>query len=123
MKCIVCYALAALRSSWSLVSHTGVVFGPLYRFYSQHVLPRLGGWVSGHPEAYTYLPRTAAVFPAGGTLRARDGNTGFYRRATPMPSVAGSFISIAPCAPPQWHRGNKEKCKSATTLALTPQEK
>jgi ubiquinone/menaquinone biosynthesis C-methylase UbiE len=21
--------------------------------------------VSGHPEAYTYLPRTAAVFPAG----------------------------------------------------------
>jgi len=43
----------------------GVVLGPLYRFYSQHVLPRLGGWVSGHPEAYTYLPRTAAVFPAG----------------------------------------------------------
>ena len=21
--------------------------------------------MSGHPEAYTYLPRTAAVFPAG----------------------------------------------------------
>jgi demethylmenaquinone methyltransferase/2-methoxy-6-polyprenyl-1,4-benzoquinol methylase len=44
----------------------GVVFGPLYRFYAHHILPRLGGWVSGHPEAYTYLPRTAAVFPAGG---------------------------------------------------------
>src|SRR5262244_4165888 len=43
----------------------GVVLGPLYRFYSYHILPRLGGWVSGHPEAYTYLPRTAAVFPAG----------------------------------------------------------
>ncbi len=44
----------------------GAVFGPLYRLYAQHILPRLGGWVSGHPEAYAYLPRTAAVFPAGG---------------------------------------------------------
>jgi demethylmenaquinone methyltransferase/2-methoxy-6-polyprenyl-1,4-benzoquinol methylase len=43
----------------------GMVFGPLYRCYSHYILPRLGGWVSGHPEAYTYLPRTAAVFPAG----------------------------------------------------------
>lgn len=44
----------------------GAVFGSLYRFYTYYILPRLGGWVSGHPEAYTYLPRTAAVFPAGG---------------------------------------------------------
>jgi len=44
----------------------GALFGPLYRFYTCYILPRLGGWVSGHPEAYTYLPRTAAVFPAGG---------------------------------------------------------
>lgn len=44
----------------------GAVFGPLYRFYACYILPRLGGWVSGHPEAYAYLPRTAAVFPAGG---------------------------------------------------------
>ncbi len=44
----------------------GMVLGPLYRFYARQILPRLGGWVSGHPEAYTYLPRTAAVFPAGG---------------------------------------------------------
>jgi demethylmenaquinone methyltransferase/2-methoxy-6-polyprenyl-1,4-benzoquinol methylase len=43
----------------------GAVFGPLYRFYARHLLPRLGGWISGHPEAYAYLPRTAAVFPAG----------------------------------------------------------
>jgi demethylmenaquinone methyltransferase/2-methoxy-6-polyprenyl-1,4-benzoquinol methylase len=43
----------------------GAIFGPLYRFYARYLLPRLGGWVSGHPEAYAYLPRTAAVFPAG----------------------------------------------------------
>jgi demethylmenaquinone methyltransferase/2-methoxy-6-polyprenyl-1,4-benzoquinol methylase len=43
----------------------GVVFGRLYRWYARHVLPRVGGWLSGHRDAYTYLPRTAAVFPAG----------------------------------------------------------
>ncbi len=43
----------------------GRLLGPLYRWYAWHVLPRIGGWVSGHHEAYTYLPRTAAVFPAG----------------------------------------------------------
>jgi demethylmenaquinone methyltransferase/2-methoxy-6-polyprenyl-1,4-benzoquinol methylase len=43
----------------------GLLLGSLYRWYSRHVLPRIGGWVSGHREAYTYLPRTAALFPAG----------------------------------------------------------
>jgi demethylmenaquinone methyltransferase/2-methoxy-6-polyprenyl-1,4-benzoquinol methylase len=43
----------------------GIVFGPLYRWYTRHVLPRVGGWLSGHRDAYAYLPRTAAVFPAG----------------------------------------------------------
>ena len=43
----------------------GAVFGALYRFYSRHLLPRIGAWLSGHSDAYAYLPRTAAVFPAG----------------------------------------------------------
>ena len=43
----------------------GCLFGPLYRFYSRHLLPRIGGWLSGHSDAYAYLPRTAAAFPAG----------------------------------------------------------
>ena len=43
----------------------GAVFGPVYRFYARHLLPRVGGWLSGHAEAYAYLPRSAAVFPAG----------------------------------------------------------
>ena len=43
----------------------GAVFGPLYRWYARHIMPRVGGWLSGQPEAYAYLPRTAAVFPAG----------------------------------------------------------
>lgn len=37
-----------------------------YEWYSQHVMPTLGGWISGNREAYSYLPRTSAEFPAGG---------------------------------------------------------
>lgn len=36
-----------------------------YEFYSQFVMPTLGGWISGNREAYTYLPKTSAEFPAG----------------------------------------------------------
>lgn len=36
-----------------------------YNLYSQHIMPALGGLLSGNREAYTYLPRTSAMFPAG----------------------------------------------------------
>lgn len=36
-----------------------------YELYSQYIMPALGGWISGNREAYTYLPRTSAEFPAG----------------------------------------------------------
>ncbi len=41
----------------------GGLFGVLYRFYSNHVLPIIGGIVSGNREAYSYLNRTSAAFP------------------------------------------------------------
>src|SRR4051812_13361093 len=40
-------------------------FGALFRFYSRGVMPVVGGWLTGNREAYQYLPRTAAKFPAG----------------------------------------------------------
>lgn len=36
-----------------------------YELYSQYIMPALGGWISGNREAYSYLPRTSAKFPAG----------------------------------------------------------
>ncbi len=39
------------------------LFGAFYRWYSKHIIPRIGGWITGHPEAYAYLPETAAAFP------------------------------------------------------------
>ena len=43
----------------------GPILGPLYGFYARHLMPRIGGFVSRNRAAYTYLPTTAAVFPAG----------------------------------------------------------
>lgn len=38
------------------------VFATLYRWYSFHVLPRLGGLISGRRAAYDYLPSSVAAF-------------------------------------------------------------
>lgn len=37
---------------------------PFYSFYFHHVLPRVGGWISGSKKSYTYLPRSVDHFPA-----------------------------------------------------------
>jgi demethylmenaquinone methyltransferase / 2-methoxy-6-polyprenyl-1,4-benzoquinol methylase len=40
------------------------LLGRAYRFYFRHVLPRVGGLVSGDASAYAYLPASVAAFPA-----------------------------------------------------------
>jgi demethylmenaquinone methyltransferase/2-methoxy-6-polyprenyl-1,4-benzoquinol methylase len=57
----------------------GKLFGSLYRFYFRHVLPRLGGLISGSSSAYTYLPCSVSKFPSPEVLQAlfeRAGYTG-----------------------------------------------
>lgn len=39
------------------------IMGSLYKNYSSKVLSRVGGWITGHPEAYAYLEQSAAKFP------------------------------------------------------------
>lgn len=41
------------------------VFGAIYDFYRRHVLPRIGGIVTGEQDAYEYLERSAGRFPCG----------------------------------------------------------
>jgi demethylmenaquinone methyltransferase/2-methoxy-6-polyprenyl-1,4-benzoquinol methylase len=41
------------------------LWGALFRFYSKHVMPRVGQLFTGQRAAYEYLPRTAAAFPSG----------------------------------------------------------
>ncbi|MEO5970498.1 MAG: bifunctional demethylmenaquinone methyltransferase/2-methoxy-6-polyprenyl-1,4-benzoquinol methylase UbiE [Bdellovibrionia bacterium] len=37
----------------------------LFGFYSNSVLPRLGGWISGQSQAYRYLQTSSSTFPCG----------------------------------------------------------
>ncbi len=38
-------------------------FAQAYDFYSKHVLPKLGGLVTGRAQAYEYLQNSSAQFP------------------------------------------------------------
>ncbi|HUN61621.1 MAG TPA: bifunctional demethylmenaquinone methyltransferase/2-methoxy-6-polyprenyl-1,4-benzoquinol methylase UbiE [Candidatus Sulfotelmatobacter sp.] len=38
------------------------LLGDTYRFYTRTVLPKIGGWISGDAEAYSYLPKSVARF-------------------------------------------------------------
>ena len=41
----------------------GPVFGPFFRFYFRHILPRIGTWISGVPGPYQYLHESVSKFP------------------------------------------------------------
>ena len=49
----------------------------LYSLYFNHVLPLIGGVVSGHRTAYQYLPRSVANFPVEEDLAGRMEKAGF----------------------------------------------
>ncbi|MEX0646831.1 MAG: bifunctional demethylmenaquinone methyltransferase/2-methoxy-6-polyprenyl-1,4-benzoquinol methylase UbiE [Balneolaceae bacterium] len=55
----------------------GVIRYP-YQLYSRHIMPAIGGWISGNREAYTYLPETSAKFPAGETFLELMDETSAY---------------------------------------------
>lgn len=48
-----------------------------YNFYSRHMLPKLGGLLTGSPEAYTYLPESVRKFPGAVELAASLRAAGF----------------------------------------------
>jgi len=50
-----------------------------YHLYFHHVLPLIGGTISGHRSAYRYLPRSVAHFPAEPELATRMSAAGFER--------------------------------------------
>jgi demethylmenaquinone methyltransferase / 2-methoxy-6-polyprenyl-1,4-benzoquinol methylase len=45
--------------------------------YFRHVLPRLGGWLSGHEEAYRYLNKSVEAFPYGDDFASLLRGVGF----------------------------------------------
>lgn len=55
---------------------TKVWFG-LYNFYLAHILPRIGGLVSGERTAYDYLAETIYNFPSAANLATQMQDAGF----------------------------------------------
>ena len=49
----------------------------MYHLYFHHVLPLIGGMISGHGTAYRYLPRSVANFPVQEELAERMRGAGF----------------------------------------------
>jgi demethylmenaquinone methyltransferase/2-methoxy-6-polyprenyl-1,4-benzoquinol methylase len=52
-------------------------FRQLFRFYFSHILPRIGGAVSGSRGAYEYLPASVSRFPSQKRLADLILTTGF----------------------------------------------
>jgi len=75
----------------------------LYRLYFTRILPRIGGWISGEPAAYRYLPDTVLVWPDPDELRAEMEAVGLeqcgYRRLTGGIACLswGRVATRAPC--------------------------
>ena len=52
---------------------------PLIHFYMHHVIPLLGGLLTGQRDAYTYLPETSESFLRAEELAARMAAAGFKK--------------------------------------------
>ena len=69
----------------------------LYKIYSVNVLPRIGGWISGNANAYTYLPESIRTFPDQQALAAELEAAGFSEVA--WTNLSGGIVAL--------HRGKK----------------
>ena len=64
----------------------------LYDTYSLRVLPRIGGWLSGAPEAYTYLPESIRTFPDQRALARELEAAGFA--AVAWTDLTGGIVAL-----------------------------
>lgn len=69
-----------------------------YLTYFRHVLPKIGGWVSGDAYAYNYLNKTVETFPCGEAFCQLMREAGFEQvQAEPMTfGVATLYIGRCP---------------------------
>ncbi len=73
-----------------------------YLKYFRHVLPKLGGWVSGDAAAYKYLNKTVETFPCGEAFCSLMRDAGFEQvKAEPMTfGVATLYTGSRPMEEP-----------------------
>ena len=64
----------------------------IYNFYSAHLLPRLGGIVSGSRDAYDYLPESVRKFPGAEELAGEMRAAGF--RQVEFERMTGGIVTL-----------------------------
>ena len=78
----------------------------LYDTYSLKVLPRIGGWLSGSREAYTYLPESIRTFPDQPALAGELAAAGF--REVAWTNLTGGIVAL--------HTGRKAAPEGGATI-------
>lgn len=65
------------------------VWGSMYRFYSDTILPRLGGVLTGKRDAYDYLRKSSAQFPCGENFLQLARKTDQFDQVEAYPLMGG----------------------------------
>jgi len=63
-----------------------------YDLYSLRILPKVGGWISGDPGAYTYLPESIRSFPDQPSLARELTEAGF--REVGWTDLTGGIVAL-----------------------------
>ena len=63
--------------------------GSAYRFYSERILPKIGGWITGKPQAYEYLQGSSAQFPCREDFLKLMEETGYFEKLEYRPVTLG----------------------------------
>jgi demethylmenaquinone methyltransferase/2-methoxy-6-polyprenyl-1,4-benzoquinol methylase len=70
-----------------------------YTFYQKYWMPFVGGLLSGNRDAYVYLPKTSAAFPAGNEFLALMDKAGVFKERKAYSLTGGiAFIYIGTVA-------------------------
>ena len=82
---------------------TNPAFAALYGFFSTRILPRVGGFLSGSSDAYTYLPESIRTFPNAPQLSAAMRAAGFA--SVEFERLTGGAVAL--------HLGRRAGCQPA----------
>jgi demethylmenaquinone methyltransferase/2-methoxy-6-polyprenyl-1,4-benzoquinol methylase len=81
---------------------TNRVFGALYGFFSNRLLPKVGAVVSGSQDAYRYLPESIQKFPNAEELAERMRGVGFSPVAFERMTGGAVAVHVGRKCQPSW---------------------
>jgi demethylmenaquinone methyltransferase/2-methoxy-6-polyprenyl-1,4-benzoquinol methylase len=71
------------------------VFQQLFQFYFYRLVPRIGGFIAGDLQAYTYLPNSLTNFPDAQTLKEMMLQSGYHSVDVRLLSLGAMALHVA----------------------------